>query len=140
MELVAISWLDRNRRFIITTTCGLGEGDVIERKRLHQLDKSESADPDMVIISVRQPKAVQTYYKGTGTIDRHNRIRATELRMDRNLGTNDLSKRTNLGILGIICVDAFLLFQGRGSLEQQENKMPPVLWKAHGRAHPEPRG
>ena len=54
-ELVAIAWVDRNRRFFITTTCGLGEGEMIQRKRLRQLDKSGRAPPDKVIIEVASP-------------------------------------------------------------------------------------
>jgi hypothetical protein len=110
-ELVAIAWVDRNRRFFITTTCGLGEGEMIQRKRLRQLDKSGRAPPDKVIIEVAQPMAIAKYYKGAGTIDRHNRLRADELRLDRNLGTKHWDKRFNLGVLGIICVDAYLFFQ-----------------------------
>ena len=82
-ELVAISWVDRNRCFFITTTCGLGEGEMIQRKRLCQLGKSGRAPPDKVIIEVAQPMAIAKYYKGDGTIDRHNRLRADELRLDR---------------------------------------------------------
>jgi hypothetical protein len=108
---VAIAWVDRNRRFFITTTCGLGEGEMIQRKRLRQLDKSGRAPPDKVIIEVAQPMAIAKYYKGAGTIDRHNRLRADELRLDRNLGTKHWDKRFNLGVLGIICVDAYLFFQ-----------------------------
>ena len=63
MELVAISWVDRNRRFFVTTTCGIGEGEDVFRKRLRQLDKSGRAPPDTVIIEVAQPKAIATYYK-----------------------------------------------------------------------------
>ncbi|KAL3821904.1 hypothetical protein ACHAXA_008438 [Cyclostephanos tholiformis] len=110
-ELVAIAWVDRNRRLFIATTCGLGEGEKIQRKRLRQLDKSRRAPPDKVVIEVAQPKAIAKYYKGAGTIDRHNRIRADKLRLDRNLGTRHWDKRFNLGVLGIICVDAFLFFQ-----------------------------
>jgi hypothetical protein len=51
------------------------------------------------------------YYKGAGTINRNNRIHAAELRMDRNLATKHWDKRFNLGVLGIICVDAYLFFQ-----------------------------
>ena len=58
-ELVAIAWVDRNRRFFITTTCGLGEGEMIQRKRLRQLDKSGRAPPDKVIIEVAQPMAIR---------------------------------------------------------------------------------
>ena len=71
----------------MTATCGIGEGEDVFRKRLRQLDKSGRAPPDKVIIEVAQPKAIATYYKGVGTIDRHNRIRAGELWMNRNLTT-----------------------------------------------------
>jgi hypothetical protein len=79
---VAIAWVDRNRRFFITTTCGLGEGEMIQRKRFRQLDKSGRAPPDKVIIEVAQPKAIAKYYKGAGTIDRHNRLREHPIRHD----------------------------------------------------------
>jgi len=110
-ELVAIAWVDRNRCFFIATTCGLGEGEMIQRKRLCQLDKSSWAPPDKVIIEVPQPKAIEKYYKGAGIIVRHNRLQADELRLDRKLGTEHWDKRFNLGVLGIICVDAYLFFQ-----------------------------
>jgi hypothetical protein len=110
-ELVAIAWIDWNRRFFIAATCGLGKGEMIQRKRLCQLDKSGRAAPDKVIIKVPQPKAIAKYYKGAGTIDRHNRIRADELRLDRNLATKHWDKRFNLGVLGIICVDSYLFYQ-----------------------------
>ena len=89
----------------------MGEGETIQRKRLRQLNKSGRAPPDKVIIEVTQPKAIKRYYKGTGTIDRYIRIRADELRLDRNLTTKHWDKRFNLGVLGIIYVDAYLFFQ-----------------------------
>jgi hypothetical protein len=107
-EFLAIAWVDRNRHFFVTTTCGLGKGEMIQRKRLCQLDKSGWAPPDKVIIKVAQPKAIAKDYDGAGTIDRHNRIRAGKLWMDRNLATKDWAKRFNLGVLGIVCVDADL--------------------------------
>ncbi len=91
-------------------TCGIGEVEDVFRMRLRQLHKSGHAPPDNVIIEVTQSKAIATYYKGAGTIDRHNRIRADELRMDRNLATRHWDKRFNLGVLGIICNDAYLFF------------------------------
>ncbi len=39
----------------------------------------------MVIIDVPEPKTITKYSEGTGTIDRHIRIRADKLRMDHNL-------------------------------------------------------
>ncbi len=114
-ELVAMSWVDRNRRFFITTTCGIGEGETIMRKRLRQLNKSGRAQPDKIIIDVDVPKAIKMYYEGAGTIDHHNRIRAAKLRMDRNLATKHWDKRFNLGVLGIVCVNAYL-FSNRSSM------------------------
>jgi hypothetical protein len=110
-ELIAMSWVDWNHRFFITTTDGIEEGKTITCKRLSQLNKSGRAQPDKVIIDVDVPKAIKMYYKGAGTIDRHNRIRAAKLRMDRNLATKHWDKRFNLGILGIVCIDAYLFFQ-----------------------------
>ncbi|KAL3815576.1 hypothetical protein ACHAXA_000308 [Cyclostephanos tholiformis] len=103
-ELVAIAWVNRNHRFFIMTTCGLGKGEMIQCKRLCQLDMSGRAPPEKVIIEVPQPKAIAKYYKGAGPIDRHHRLRANELRLDRNLGTKHWEKRFNIGVLGIICV------------------------------------
>jgi len=51
-ELVAISWVHRNRQFFMTTTCGIREGEDVFRKRLRQLDKSSCVPPDKVIIEV----------------------------------------------------------------------------------------
>jgi hypothetical protein len=117
----------------VTKTCSIAEGGDIFRKRLRQLDKFGRAPPDKVIIEVAQPKAITTYYKGAGTIDQRNRIRANELRMDRNLATRQWDKRFNLGVLGIICVDAYLFFQQvvhAGG--QQEDKLPQILLQAQG--------
>ncbi len=110
-ELVAISWLDRNRCLFVMSTCSIVKGEEINHRRLRQLDKSGQALPDMVIINVPQPKAIATCYEGAGTINRYNRICADKLQMDRNCATKYWEKRINLGILGILCVDAYLFFQ-----------------------------
>jgi len=80
----------------MTMMCSIGEGEDVFRKRLGQMDKSGRAPPDKVIIEVAQLKAIATYYKGAGTIDRHSRIYADELRMDHNLATEHWDKRFNL--------------------------------------------
>ena len=50
------------------------------------------------MIQVHQPLAIGTYYDGAGRIDHHNKLRASELRVDRALATKDWSKRCNFGI------------------------------------------
>ncbi len=111
MKLVVLSWLDRNRGLFVMLMCGIREGEEINHKWLRQLDKSGRALLDMVIINVPQPKAIATYYKGAGTIDRHNRIRADELWMDRNPATKYWDKTIKLGVLGIVCINAYQFFQ-----------------------------
>ena len=78
-ELMAIAWVDWNRCFFVTAMCGSGKGEMIQRKRLHQLDKSGRAPPDKVIIEVAQPKTNAKYFDGAGIIDQHIRICANEL-------------------------------------------------------------
>ena len=87
------------------------EREDVFRKRLCQLDKSGRAPPDTVIIEVTQTKAIAKYYKGAGTIDPQNWIRADKLRMDCNLATKHWDKRFNFGVLGIICIDAYHFYQ-----------------------------
>ena len=66
---MATAWVDRNHCFFITMTCRLGEGEMIQGKRLCQLDKSGRAPLDKDIIEVAQPKAIAKYYDGADTID-----------------------------------------------------------------------
>jgi hypothetical protein len=119
--------------------CGIREREKISHKHLYQLDKSSQALPDKVIIKVAQPKAITKYYKGTSTINRHNRIRANELRMDCNLSTKHWDKRFNLRVLGIICIDLPALtptfFPTGRPCRQQDDELPRVLWKACRQAH-----
>eukprot|EP00170_Pyropia_yezoensis_P001789 contig_7652_g1793 len=45
-------------------------------------------------------------------IDRHNRCRQDDLRLEHKLVTYDWSMRVNLSLLGICVVDAWLLYSG----------------------------
>lgn len=92
--------------------CGLGEGEEIARRRYRQIDDAPDAAPEQVLITVKQPLAIQAYYDGAGIIDGMNRLRAAELRLDRNFGTKEWHKRFNLGVFGIHVCDTYALFQG----------------------------
>jgi len=65
-----------------------------------------------VALTVRQPEIAQLYYGCCSQIDRHNRCRQDDLRLERKLGTPDLSMRLNISLLGIGIVDAWLLHRG----------------------------
>jgi hypothetical protein len=61
---------------------------------------------------IPQPMAAETYYKGCGKIDQHNRHRQDTLQLERKLQTNDWHKRVNMTIFGMCVIDAFLLAEG----------------------------
>ena len=71
-KLVAMAWLDCNQQDFVGTAYGIGEGEQINCKHAHQLNKSSDASPNKIIIEVKTPKMIKQYYKGVGTIDVHN--------------------------------------------------------------------
>ena len=111
VDMIALAWLDRNRRKFITTAHGLEEGNPILRERWRQLGDDPNAPPQQVCIQIPQPLAVERYYEGAGTIDVSNKVRQHELMMDRRLQTNQWDYRVNFGILGIIFTDTWYLYQ-----------------------------
>ncbi len=62
-------------------------------------------------------KAVETYYKGAGTIDHHNRIHADELNIDKNMKIKKLTNPVNLCIFGIIVVNPYFSLQASGRVQ-----------------------
>jgi len=63
-----------------------------------------------------QPEVAEIYYSCCAQIDRHNRCRQDDLRLEHKLGTHDWSQRVNLSFLGVCIVDAWMLHLGaRGS-------------------------
>jgi len=63
-------------------------------------------------VSVPQPEVAEIYYGCCAQIDRHNRCRQDDLRLEHKLGTHDWSQRVNLSLLGICIVDSWLLHAG----------------------------
>ena len=112
-QLCAFVWLDRERRYFISTSSSLAEGAPCRRIRYRQEDDVESnAEPIRKEITIKQPKAVEEYYLGNDKIDQHNRIRQSGLMFERKILTRDWSKRVNDTILSMCFVDAYLLAKG----------------------------
>ena len=112
-QLLAFVWVDRDRRYFVSTASSLEEGAAIQRYRWSQLDKTTpNAEPERVEKNIAQPIAAETYYKGSGKIDQHNRHRQDTLQLERKLQTNDWHKRVNMTIFGMCVIDAFLLAKG----------------------------
>jgi len=107
-HVMAAMWADRNRRFSVATAGSARPGAPCKRLRWRQLDAGE----ERVAVSVPQPDVAEIYYGCGAQIDRHNRCRQDDLRLDHKLGTHDWSQRVNISLLGVCIVDALLLHSG----------------------------
>jgi len=63
-------------------------------------------------VSVPQPVVAETYYACCAQIDRHNRCRQDDVRLEHKLGTHDWAQSVNISLLGVCIVDAWLLHSG----------------------------
>lgn len=107
-DLTAFAWVDRDRRYFISTHSNLREAVPLQRTRWRQLNPDTNEEPVRQTISIKQPQCSKRYYDRCGMIDRHNRTRQDDLRLERKYQTHDWSKRVNLSILGMVVVDAYL--------------------------------
>ena len=112
-SLLAFVWMDRDRRYFISTTSSLANGVPYSRERWRQVDvTTPNAPPERVELTIPQPKAAEIYYSTCASIDQHNRARQDDLMLERKLGTHDWSKRLNSSLLAMCIVDAWLAFHG----------------------------
>jgi hypothetical protein len=110
-DMIAVAWVDTNRRYFISTVSSLLAGAPIQRRRLRQVDKTPDADPEDVFLQIEQPRITELYYTSAAKIDQHNRSRQADLGIERKLGTNDWSKRVNLSIFSMIVIDALFVYK-----------------------------
>ena len=112
-ELLAFVWMDRDRRYFISTTSSLERGTPAIRTRWRQVeDVATNEEPERVELIIPQPKATEIYYNTCAGVDMHNRSRQDNLKLERKLETKNWSVRLNLSILGIIIVDAWKVYKG----------------------------
>lgn len=109
-HLMAFVWVDRDRRYFISSGSSLSDGTVIQRTRWRQR-KPGQEDPERTNVLVPQPKAAEIYYSACGKIDQHNRDRVDTLQIDRKIEVKDWSKRVNLTILSMIIVDTWKVYR-----------------------------
>jgi Transposase IS4 len=122
-DLLACCWVDRDRRFFISTCLSTTAGREISRQRWRQVDRTPNAEPEKIWINIAQPKVAQVYYDGCGKIDQHNRHRQDSLNIDKKLSTTIWHKRVTYSLLGMMAVDAYYLFCGiRGGQPIQGSK------------------
>jgi len=108
IDLMAAMWVDRNRRYFTSTASTCLDGTPIERLRW----RPDGEESRRLALTVPQPHVAQVYYQCCAQIDRHNRCRQDDLRLEHNYGTHDWSSRVNLSILGMCVVDSWMLYSG----------------------------
>ena len=108
LDLMAFAWVDRDRRYFISSHSNLREAAPLQRVRWRQINPNTNEDPVKQTISIKQPSCSKRYYERCGMIDCHNRTRQDDLRLERKYVTHDWSKRVNMSIFGMVVVDAYL--------------------------------
>ena len=107
-DMMAVLWLDRDRRYFVATAGSTQPGTPCERLRWREMP----GGAQRVAVTVPQPEVAEIYYSCAAKIDQHNRCRQDDLRLEHKFGTHDWYLRVNLSLLGMCFVDAWLLHTG----------------------------
>ena len=105
IELLAVMWVDRERRYFVSNTETMEGVEPIFRIRWRQVDSTLNAEPERQELTLEQPSLVKCYYDVCSSIDRHNKQRQDDLELERSVNTKDWWKRVSLTIFGMILVD-----------------------------------
>jgi hypothetical protein len=122
LSMLAFCWMDRDRRYFISSASSLRPGRQYTRHRWRQVSEEPNAAPERVTLEIPQPEAAELYYDACGMIDRHNRCRQDDLMLERKLGTLDWSMRVNTSLLGMCIVDSWYAYsQCTATQERQKD-------------------
>ena len=88
--IMALVWVDRDRRYFISTASSLKEGKEYSRDRWRQPEQDEdhlaqpnNQDAVRQHLTVPQPEVCEIYYDTCGAIDQHNRHRQDTLQIEK---------------------------------------------------------
>ena len=108
---MAYVWSDRDRRYFIASAGSMAKGKSQERICWREVGNEDGERmAARVHIELPMPKASQIYFEGCGAIDQHNQTREM-VGIDKRFRTTDWAKQVNLGILGMLFTDAWLLYK-----------------------------
>ena len=108
-KFMAIMWLDRERRFFISTTGSTAPVDPILRERWTMVDN----EAQLIERTTPITDVCAKYYSANGKIDEHNRCRQADLDIEKKLRTMKWSFRVNSSLFAVCVVDAWLLYKGK---------------------------
>jgi hypothetical protein len=109
-SMLAFCWMDRDRRYFITSASSLQPGRAYSRTRWQQVSEVRNAEPERVNLQIPQPEAAELYFSACGMIDRHNCCRQDDLQLEKKLGTLDWLMRVNTTLLGMCIVDTWYAY------------------------------
>jgi Transposase IS4 len=110
-SLLALVWVDRDRRYFISTCSSLSPGHPCTRWRWRQVDAG-NAPPIYRQIMIQQPQVTEAYYNACGKIDQHNRHRSDNLQLERKIKTMEWWRRVSMTLFGMCITDSYLLMVG----------------------------
>jgi len=96
-DLMAVLWVDRERRYFIASMSTTLPGTFYDRLRWRQGEDTVAR----VALTVPQPQEAEAYYRCCSQNDRHNRCRQDDLRLEHKLVTHDWSMRVKMSLLGM---------------------------------------
>ena len=82
-DLLAFSWMDRERRYFNCSGSNMSEGEPTIRQRLRQENEESNIEPERLTLVIDQPTACELCYACCAMVDRHNRCRQTDLRLEQ---------------------------------------------------------
>ena len=107
-DMMALLWVDRERRYFIATAGSTHPGQMIYRERWRRVGNVTKK----VITETRITDVCQTYFSAASQIDRHNRCRQDDLKLEKKFEVHEWSMRVNTSLLAMCIVDAWLLYKG----------------------------
>jgi hypothetical protein len=108
---MAFTWVDRDRRYFVSTCSSLVPETPYVRKQLRHMSMESNAPPEVVELTVPQLQALEIYYSACAMIDRHNRCRQDDLQLEHKVKSLTWWKTINLSVVGICIGDAYLVFK-----------------------------
>ena len=130
--------MDRERRYFNATAGSFEHGTPYTRCRSRQVSDEPNAPPEKVNLVIGQPQIAEFYYSTCSAIDKHNRLRQDDLRIEKKVETINWSTWVNLSIFAMIVVDAWLVYnafaqRGRGEeLRQSSLQVHPLIFSTRG--------
>jgi len=114
VELIALGWWDsfrkpHNKKKVVGKHFIATAGTFAEDSQ-GKIKKRRNVEGDEVEIVVPTPLIVKEYFSFSHKVDLHNRMRQGELALERNIGSRKWQDRLAHTLLGMIMVDAFLMY------------------------------